>query len=226
MPSTAQIVTTGNLRELNISYCSIDSGTTCDLARALHDDSQLRDLRLRGNPISQAGAEAVSSMLKHNHCLKSLDLTGCSSIGEAGVLNLIAAMCRNVSLKVLQLPYNLRSTGRATEGYDSVQPRIKWTSDISTQEVVVLSGSDINSFIGNKVEHLHIVLHGSVHRCTYPGSHRRGEGWKSTWCPLFCRAENLEKRQWMYPSAISVTSTSMEAVYMYSKWKVADSNVL
>ena len=176
MPSTAQIVTTGNLRELNISYCSIDSGTTCDLARAIHDDSQLRDLWLRGNPIGQAGAEAIASMMQHNHRLKFLDLTGCSSIGEAVVPKLIAAMCQNVSLKVLRLPYNLCSTGRATDGYDSVQPRIQWTSDISTQEVVELRGSDINSFIGNKVEHLHIVLHGPVHRCTYPGSQHRGEG--------------------------------------------------
>ena len=148
MPSTAQIVTTGNLRELNISYCSIESDTTCDLARALHDDSQLRDLRLRGNPIGQAGAEAIASMLQHSHCLKSLDLTGCSSIGETGVPKLIVAMCQNVSLKVLRLPDNLRSTGEATEGYGSVQPRIQWTSDISTQEVVELIG-DINSFIGN-----------------------------------------------------------------------------
>ena len=148
MPSTAQIVTTGNLRELNISYCSIDSGTTYDLARALHDDSQLRDLRLRGNPIGQAGVEAIASMLQHNHCLKSLDLTGCSSIGETGVPKLIMAMCQNVSMTVLQLPDNLRSTGEATDGYNSVQLRIQWTSDISTQEVVELKG-DINSFIGN-----------------------------------------------------------------------------
>ena len=148
MYSTAQIVTNGNLRELNISYCSIESATTCDLARALHDDSQLRDLRLRGNPIGRAGAEAISSMLQHNHCLKSLDLTGCSSIGETGVPKLIMAMCQNVSMTVLQLPYNLCSTGEATDGYDSVQPRIQWTSDISTQEVVVLSG-DISSFKGN-----------------------------------------------------------------------------
>ena len=76
----------------------------------------------------------------------------------------------------MQLPDNLYSTGEATEGYDTIQPRIKWTSDISTQEEVELWGSDINSFIGNKAEHLHILLHGPVHRCTYPDSQRRGEG--------------------------------------------------
>ena len=148
MHSTAQIVTNENLRELNISYCSIESATTSDLARALHDDSQLRDLRLRGNPIGRAGAEAISSMLQHNHHLKFLDLTGCSSIGETGIPKLIMAMCQNVSMTVLQLPDNLQYTGWATEGYDSVQARIQWTPDISTQEVVELTG-DISSFIGN-----------------------------------------------------------------------------
>ena len=165
MHSTAQIITNGNLRELNISYCSIESDTTCDLARALHDDSQLRDLWLRGNPIGQAGAEAIASMLQHNHRLKSLDLTGCSSISETGVSKLIMAMCQNVSLKVLQLPDNLQYTGKATEGYDSVQPRIHWTSDISTQEVVVLSG-DISSFVGN-YRTLTIELHAQGRACSY-----------------------------------------------------------
>ena len=124
---------------------------TSDLARALNDNSQLQDLRLRGNPIGQAGAEAIAGMLQHNYHLKFLDLTGCSSIGRTGVPELIAAMCHNVSLKVLQLPDNLQSTGEATEGYDSVQSRIQWTSDISTQEVVVLR-RDINTFIGNKMD--------------------------------------------------------------------------
>ena len=36
-------------------------------------------------------------------------------------------------------------------------------------------------------------------------------------CPLFCRAENLEKKAVNVSISYSVTSTSMEAVYMYSK---------
>ena len=169
MHSTAQIVTNGNLRVLNISYCSIESATTCDLARALRYDSQLRDLRLRGNPIGGAGAEAIASMLQHNHRLKSLDLTGCSSIGETGVPKLIMAMCQNVYMMVLQLPANLRSTGKATEGYNSVQPRIQWTSDISTQEVVELR-RDISSFMGN-YRTLTIELYARGQACNYIDVH-------------------------------------------------------
>ena len=191
--STAQILTIGSLRELNVSYCSIESDTTCDLARALHGNSQLRDLRLGGNPIEQAGAEAIASMLQHNNRLKFLDLTGCSTIGETGVLKLIASMCQNVSLKVLRLPDNLRSTGRATDGYDSVQPRIQWTSDIITQEVVELRG-DINSFIGNKTECLHIVLHGPV--VLYIDAHimvpsAEGSGERAPGAHLFVQAWEL-----------------------------------
>ena len=88
-------------------------------------------------------------MLEHNNILKSLDLTGCVSIHKGGVRKLIAVLYQNVSLKMLQLPDNLRSTGSATE---KVLSRINWTSDISTQEVVYLE-SDINHSIGNEVEH-------------------------------------------------------------------------
>ena len=162
MHSTAQIVSNGNLSELNVSYCSIDSGTTCDLARALYRNSQLQHLWLRGNSVGKAGAEAIASMLQRNDCLKLLDLTGCRSIGAAAVWQLIAVLCRNASLKLLQLPDNLESTGSATEGYDTVQPRIQWTRDISTQEEVELRVSDINSFIGNKTESIY------VYTCIYP----------------------------------------------------------
>ena len=91
-------------------------------------------------------------MLQHNNHLKLLDLTGCSSIGRTGGPKLITAMCQNVSLKILHLPDSLKFTGKATEGYETVQSRIQWTSDISTQKVVELMGSDINSFIGNETE--------------------------------------------------------------------------
>ena len=157
MDSTAQVVSDGNLRELNISYCSIESGTTSELARVLHNNFQLQHLWLRGNPVGEAGAAAIASMLQDNYYLKLLDLTGCGSIGEAAVLKLITVMGRNASLKRLYLPDNLESSGTATEGYNMVQSRIQWASDISTQEEVELRGSDIiNSFVGNKTESIHI----------------------------------------------------------------------
>ena len=161
MHSTAQIVSDGNLSELNVSYCSIESDTTCNLARALYDNSQLQDLWLRGNPIGEAGAEAIASMLQHNDHLKLLDLTGCtcSSVGQIVVQKLIAVMCRNASLKLLYLPDNLESSGRATQGYDTVHSRIQWARDISTQEEVELRGWDINSFVGNETESIHIILY-------------------------------------------------------------------
>ena len=159
MHSTAQILSDGNLSELNVSYCSIESDTTCVLARALYDNSQLQDLWLRGNPVGEAGAEAIASMLQHNDHLKLLDLTGCSSIGGAAVSKLIAVMCQKVSLELLYLPDNLQFSGRATQGYYSVHSRIQWARDISTQEEVVLRGSDINSFIGNETESIHIILY-------------------------------------------------------------------
>ena len=91
----------------------------------------------------------IASMLQHNNHLKILDLTGCSSVGQIGVQKLIAGMSQNVSLKLLYLPDNLEYFGNAMQGYDMVESRIRWAHDISTQEEVVLSGSHINSFIGN-----------------------------------------------------------------------------
>ena len=150
----------GNLSELNISYCSIESSTTCDLARALYDNSQLQDLWLRGNPIGEAGAEAIAGMLQCNNCLKLLDLTGCMSIGETAVRKLIAVMCQNASLELLYLPDNLESSGRATQDYDMVQSRIQWTED---------------SFgIGNETESFYIII--VLHRCTYRISPCRRRG--------------------------------------------------
>ena len=157
MHSTAQIVSGGNLSELNVSYCSIESDTTCVLARALYDNSQLQDLWLRGNPVGEAGAEAIASMLQHNNHLKFLDLTGCSSVGQIGVQKLIAVMCQNASLKLLHLPDNLQSSGRATQGYDTVESRIQWAGDISTQKEVVLKDWDINSFVGNETENIYCM---------------------------------------------------------------------
>ena len=152
---TARIISDGNLSELNVSYCSIESGSTCDLARALYDNSQLQDLWLRGNPVGEAGAEAIASMLQHNDHLKLLDLTGCSSVGQIGVQKLIAVMSRNAALKLLYLPDNLESSGRATQGYSTVHSRIQWARDISTQEEVELWDSDINSFVGNETESIY-----------------------------------------------------------------------
>ena len=173
---TAQIVSDGNLSELNVCYCSIDSDTTCDLARALCDNSRLQDLWLRGNPVREAGAEAIAGMLQHNDHLKLLDLTGCSSVGRIGVRKLIAVMCQNASLKSLYLPDNLEFSGRATQGYDMVESRIQWARDISTQEEVELWGSDINSFVGNETESVSIILHHiDAHILCFHSAEGRGE---------------------------------------------------
>ena len=124
---------------------------------ALYDNSQLQDLWLRGNPVGEAGAEAIASMLQHNDHLKLLDLTGCSSIGGAAVSKLIAVMCQKVSLELLYLPDNLESSGRATQGYDTVHSRIQWAHDISTQKEVELWDSDINGFVGNETGSIYIL---------------------------------------------------------------------
>ena len=173
---TARIVSDGNLSALNVSYCSIESGSTCDLARALYANSRLQDLWLRGNPVGEAGAEAIASMLQHNDHLKLLDLTGCSSVGQIGVQKLIAVMSRNAALKLLYLPDNLESSGRAAQGYRTVHSRIHWARDISTQEEVELRGSDINSFVGNETEGIYIILHCiDAHILCFPSAEGRGE---------------------------------------------------
>ena len=170
---TARIVSDGNLSELNVSYCSIESGSTCNLARALYDNSQLQDLWLRGNPVGEAGAEAIASMLQHNDHLNLLDLTGCSSVGQIGVQKLISAMSRNAALKLLYLPDNLKSSWWAWHDYDS---RIQWERDISTQEEVKLRDSDINSFVGNETESIYITLHCIDARILcFPSAEGRGE---------------------------------------------------
>ena len=192
---TARIVSDGNLSELNVSYCSIESWTTCDLARALYDNSQLQDLWLRGNPVGEAGAEAIASMLQRNYLLKLLDLTGCSSVGQIGVQKLIAVMCQNASLKLLYLPDNLKSSGRATQGYDMVESRIQWARDISTQKEVQLRGSDINSFIGNETESIinYVILHYiDAHILCFPSAEGRGERPPGVHC-LFVNATFLPR---------------------------------
>ena len=130
----------------------------CDLTEALHENCCLQKLWLRGNPIGEAGGIALAHVLEHNSCLQSLDLTGCVSMGEVCVQKLIRAVNRNVSLEVLQLPDKLLSIGTSVEGYDRMQHRVKWTSDISTQEVVELA--DINPFTGTLT--MLTLLHNSL----------------------------------------------------------------
>ena len=75
-------------------------------------------------------------MLQRNKGLQTLDMTGCITIGDTGVEEIIKCVVQNASLKLLHLPAKFQAADCATEYYSKIQGRIKWTSDISTQEEV------------------------------------------------------------------------------------------
>ena len=93
------------LKELDISYCSIQSSDSVHLAKVLEENTttQLQTLWLWGNPIGSEGVVAFAGMLKKNHCLKRLDLCDDDSVGVDGALELIESLKHNTTLEKLKL---------------------------------------------------------------------------------------------------------------------------
>ena len=61
VPSTALLLTHHHLSELNLEWCRIGDDSAFEMARAIHANSTLKKLDLRGNPVR----ELVESLV-HN----------------------------------------------------------------------------------------------------------------------------------------------------------------
>ena len=93
------------LKVLDIGRCDIQSSDSVHLAKALDENTttQLQTLELSSNRIGPKGAVAFASMLKKNHCLKTLDVCDDDSVGVESALKLIESLKHNTTLEKLKL---------------------------------------------------------------------------------------------------------------------------
>ena len=90
------------LKELHLYNNSISDAGAVALAQALHHNSTLERLHLSDNSISNAGAVALAQALHHNSTLKELHLSN-TSISDAGAVALAQALHHNSTLERLGL---------------------------------------------------------------------------------------------------------------------------
>ena len=107
------------LTELDLQDCHISSEGAVELAAALCTNTTIEDLDLSHNPIGEhvEGATAVAKILVENKALTELDLRDCH-ISSEGAVELAAALCKNTTLKHLDLSRN--PIGEHVEGTTAV----------------------------------------------------------------------------------------------------------
>ena len=95
------------LKELDISYCNIQSSDSVHLAKALEENTstQLQNLWLERNPIGSEGAVAFANMLATNKSLTKLNMSDCG-IQEEGAVCLAKAMEKNSSMTEFDISHN------------------------------------------------------------------------------------------------------------------------
>ena len=95
------------LTKLNLEDCHIISEGAVKLAAALCKNTTLKHLYLSHNPIGEhvEGATAVAKMLVENKTLTKLYLED-FHISSEGTVELIAALCKNTTLQLLDMSHN------------------------------------------------------------------------------------------------------------------------
>ena len=92
-----------SLLEINLSYCGISEKEAEVLGSSLKEKNSLQTLILkRNNKLSDRGAAYIADGLRHNNCLKKLDISDCG-IGDRGMKSLASALELNNSLAELVL---------------------------------------------------------------------------------------------------------------------------
>ena len=105
------------LTVLWLQDCHIGGQSASELAAALCNNSILKYLSLKYNPIGVDGASSMSDMLQHNTSLDHLNLCD-DSVGKKGVHQLINSLKHNQTLKQLYLPVMYKS--------ETTNHRIQW----------------------------------------------------------------------------------------------------
>ncbi|XP_062096975.1 protein TONSOKU [Humulus lupulus] len=125
--------------KLDLSYCGLTSEYIFKVTADMSIVCCILELNLAGNPITQQGTGALSSMLLNPQCcLKVLVLEKCQ-LGVAGILQILQALADNNSLEDLNLAANadtdrhntpqhdITTKGCTTEITEIVQPKTNIT---------------------------------------------------------------------------------------------------
>ena len=105
--------------------CSISDAGVAYLSSALQHNAGIRLLSLAHNKgITNAGAVALSGMLKENKTLQELYLHG-TSLGEEGAGGLINSLVQNIAMTELWLPKGLQEYCNKHSDYYRVKHRIR-----------------------------------------------------------------------------------------------------
>ena len=97
-----------SLREINLSNCGISEEGAELLAISLKENNSLQTLLLRGNylsginNLSDIGAAYIADSLRHNNCLKRLDISYCG-LRDGGMKSLGSALAMDSSLEELNV---------------------------------------------------------------------------------------------------------------------------
>ena len=93
------------IEKLDLRSCSLTSDAVGEVMSGLSHNHTLRELYLSWTTIESGGAVAIATMLKHNRSLEKLDLEGCG-IDNSGGVELGGALERNKTLRYLNLSGN------------------------------------------------------------------------------------------------------------------------
>lgn len=92
--------------ELNCSHKNLEASDITRLSQEMQFDvSKIRILKLGYNRLGDAGAQVISSILPHLHCIDCLDL-GFNGIGDCGLEYLSSWLSVSPTLKILYLSGN------------------------------------------------------------------------------------------------------------------------
>ena len=122
----SMLATNKSLAKLDMmSHCSIQGKGDVYLAKALENNSTVREFHICNNPIGSEGAVAFASMLKKNQCLKILYLCD-DSVGVEGGLELIESLKHNTTLEELKLLEKCKPPSFSTLD-KTLQDRVKFS---------------------------------------------------------------------------------------------------
>ena len=94
-----------SLSKMDISCCNINSYCIGFLAKALHNNTTLRELNINSSKALVEGAIAMADMLKHNTMLTVLNMRNCS-IGYEGARAMANMLVLNTTLMELDIGWN------------------------------------------------------------------------------------------------------------------------
>ncbi len=115
-----------NLIKLELQYCTLDNEVVSSIAKALHRNTTLRELRLyrysSRSPVDD-GVIALSRILRNNRSLQRMAVI-MAGVGKEAVCPLVGALQDNQTLEQLELYRDCRKFFSDTE----LDPRVKFSN--------------------------------------------------------------------------------------------------